>query len=150
PGQRRHPFVKREQLIVVWRREHIEVLDSDWLRRPASFLRTAGTRVLDEDSPHGGGGNREELLAAVEIRIGEILAEPQPCLMCERRCTQRVIAAFPAHVRRGELAELSVDQLEESRLRAGLLPLHLQEQLRHLSRGRCHRRSRSSSTRRRL
>ena len=52
-----------------------------------------------------------------------VAAEPQPRLVDERRGLERLVAGFPGHLGRGQLAQLVINQGQEfvGRLRIALL-----------------------------
>ena len=63
--------------------------------------------VLDQDTPHGLGRRREEMLLAVPALAG-VLFEAQPSLMHQCRGLEGVAGRFARHVRRRQAPQLFI------------------------------------------
>ena len=69
--------------------------------------------LLNEDAAHGLGGGTEEMSPAREVWI-RFAHQPQPGFMDERGGLQRLVGRFIGHFRRRELAQLLIDQRQQS------------------------------------
>ena len=75
---------------------------------------------VDEDLPHGLGGDVEEVTV---IGIGPVADEPEVGLVHQGGGVERVIGAFPRQLRRGQPAQLVIDQRQELLGRPGVAVL---------------------------
>jgi hypothetical protein len=94
--------------------------------------RPMAPRVVHQDAAHGGGGDAEEVRAA--LPVGVLADEAEEGLVEERGGLQRVAVALAAHGVDGEQVQLVVDEGRESLGGVGASLVELTEQLRDLVR----------------
>ena len=68
--------------------------------------------IVNEDAAHRLGGSGEKV-CAIFPRGLIVAAEPQPGLVDQRRCLQRLTGTFARHLLRGQLAQLLVNEWEQ-------------------------------------
>ncbi len=116
-------FVQGEQLPVVHAGCEVESIKGHAFHAAAMSLTVFPAGIVNEDAAHGFGGGGKEMCTVFPLRL-VIAAEPQPRLVNERGCLQRLARIFTRHFLRGKFAKLFVHERQEFVRRVWIALVH--------------------------
>jgi hypothetical protein len=129
-------------VIAVLRSWLVRVVQRDLLDATAALLGVLGARVIDENAPHGLGGDTEELRAVLPLGAS-LVDEPEVRFVDERRGLQGVIVRFTPHCSGRLAVQLGINDRQQPFARTCVALTPRQQEWGDIGRdvvgrGRCH------------